>query len=46
MKRPTLTAIALAIAFNTPMSAMATLQQQVNEMYGAMINVTTPGVYG
>jgi conjugative transfer pilus assembly protein TraH len=45
MKRPTLTAIALAVALSTPMSAMATLQQQVNEMYGAMINVTTPGVY-
>ncbi|SIR01014.1 conjugal transfer protein TraH [Aquipseudomonas alcaligenes] len=37
--------LAVAIALASPTSAYANLQQQVNEMYGAMINVTAPGAY-
>ena len=38
--------IALAVAlFVLPLAAQANIQQQVNEMFSGMINVTNPGAY-
>jgi len=35
--------IALAVALMVPFGAHANIQQQVNEMFSGMINVTSPG---
>lgn len=35
----------LALALTLPLAAHASIQQQINEMYGGLINVTAPGAY-